>query len=62
MLAPIEIRKKARRPRIWVAVRAGKSEPTVRCYELNRDGVSEDTREALDPVYAEMAIDIEASP
>jgi hypothetical protein len=47
----INIRKQARKPRIWVAVKGGKSEPTVRAFELNPEGVTEETRAALIPVY-----------
>lgn len=54
MLSPIEIRKRAGKPRIWVAVHGGRSEPTVRAFELNPQGVSPETRAALAPVYEQL--------
>jgi len=55
LLRPRAIRERLHVPRIKVAVIAGVSEPSVRQYEADRNSVSRRVREALDPVYADLA-------
>ena len=53
-LSPRGIRTALGLPRIVVAVAAGCSEPTVRSYELDQEGVTQATRAKLAPVYQQL--------
>jgi hypothetical protein len=58
-----EIRQRAGRSRMWVAVQAGVSEPTARLYESDPSAVESTTkRSALASVYASLANALDASP
>lgn len=56
-----EIRKRAGRSRVWVAVQAGVSEPTVRLHEADPETPRDwRKREALLRVYAELRKEVGA--
>jgi len=53
-MSPREVRIRARKSQVQVAVDAGVSPPTVRVYEAAPDAVSRTKREALDATYARL--------
>lgn len=56
-----QIRELTGRSRMWVAVKAGVSEPTARLYEVDPAAIeSEQKRAALAAVYAELAAEATA--
>jgi len=58
---PREVREALGLPRITVAVRAGVSEPSVKCFELDPEaGVTPPIRRKLEPVYAALAAELQA--
>jgi|CZKU01.1.fsa_nt_gi hypothetical protein len=54
-MTPIEIRRRLGLPRRKITALADVSEPSVRSYELDRNGVTAPIRAKLDPVYAALA-------
>lgn len=58
-----EIRQRAGRSRMWVAVQAGVSEPTARLYESDPAAIESDSkRRSLAAVYASLVSVADAAP